>query len=300
MYDAQRPRGPGSRSARARVHPASQPAGRLSEVSLTTQMSIVDFHNHVIPGVDDGASNDDEAAAALRAFLAHDTRQIVATPHVNGSLTLRREAIEERLREIDAGWARLQIVAREHVPDMRIYRGAEVMLDTPEPDLDDERLRLAGTRFALCEYPFMTVPPNSTGVLNRILAAGVTPIIAHPERYVGVNTTCSLPSRWRAAGALLQINAGSISGRYGDHARHNAFALLENGLVDYVCSDFHARGRPSTTGAGTILTEAGGAEQLELLTVVNPLRMLAGELPLPIAPLHLKLSVKDRLKRWLR
>jgi protein-tyrosine phosphatase len=57
-------------------------------------MAIVDFHNHVIPGVDDGASSDDEAVAALRAFLAHNTRQIIATPHVNGSLTLRRAAIE--------------------------------------------------------------------------------------------------------------------------------------------------------------------------------------------------------------
>ncbi|MGH7464767.1 MAG: CpsB/CapC family capsule biosynthesis tyrosine phosphatase, partial [Longimicrobiales bacterium] len=183
---------------------------------------MVDFHNHVIPGVDDGASSDDEAAAALRAFLAHDTRQIVTTPHVNGSLTLRREAIEARLREIDAGWERLQVIARDHAPDIQIHRGAEVMLDTPEPDLGVERLRLAGTWFALCEYPFMTVPPNSTGVLQRMIAAGVTPIVAHPERYVGVDTKCALPTRWRSAGAFLQINAGSLTGRYGEHARFNA------------------------------------------------------------------------------
>jgi protein-tyrosine phosphatase len=263
-------------------------------------MSIVDFHNHVIPGVDDGASNDAEAAAALRAFLAHNTRQIIATPHVNGSLTLRQEAIEERLREIDAGWDRLQAIAREHAPGMEIHRGAEVMLDTPEPDLSDERLRLAGTHFALCEFPFMTVPPNSTGVLNRMTAAGVTPIIAHPERYVGVDTKCALPLRWRAAGALLQVNAGSVAGRYGEHARFNAFAILENALADYICSDFHSRGRPSTSSAAKLLLEAGGAEQLQLLTIINPSRLLQGELPLPVAPLRLRLGVKDRLRRWMR
>lgn len=263
-------------------------------------MSTVDFHNHVIPGVDDGASNDAEAAAALRAFLAHNTRQIIATPHVNGSLTLRREAIEDRLAEIDAGWERLLVIAREHAPDMEIHRGAEVMLDTPELDLTDERLRLAGTRFALCEFPFMTVPPNSTGVLNRMAAAGITPIIAHPERYVGVDAKCTLPLRWRAAGALLQVNAGSLTGRYGEQARFNAFAILENALADYLCSDFHSRGRPSTSGAAKLLTEAGGSEQLQLLTAVNPSRLLAGEMPLPVAPLRLRMGVKDRLRRWMR
>jgi protein-tyrosine phosphatase len=263
-------------------------------------MSTVDFHNHVIPGVDDGATDDAEAAAALRAFLAHNTRQIIATPHVNGSLTLRPDAIAERLAEIDAGWERLLKVAAEHAPDIQLHRGAEVMLDTPEPDLSDQRLRLAGTRFALCEYPFMTVPPNSTGVLNRILDAGITPIIAHPERYVGVDPKCALPLRWRAAGALLQVNAGSVTGRYGEQARFNALAILENALADYICSDFHSRGRPSTSGAAKLLNDAGGSEQLQLLTAVNPARLLQGEMPLPVAPLRLRLGVKDRLRRWMR
>lgn len=263
-------------------------------------MAIIDFHNHVIPGVDDGASDGAECAAALRAFLAQDTRQIVATPHLNGSLTLRPSALEERLHEIDEGWKRLEVVAREHAPAMQVHRGAEVMLDTPELVLRDARLRLAGTHFVLCEYPFMTVPPNSTGVLDRMVSAGVTPIIAHPERYVGVDTRGVLPRRWKAAGALLQVNAGSLTGRYGDHARANAFALLEHGMVDYVCSDYHARGRPATAGARRTLSEAGGDEQLELLMEVNPQRMLEGQLPLPMSPLHLKLSVKERLRRWLR
>ena len=146
----------------------------------------------------------------------------------------------------------------------------------------------------------MTVPPNSTGVLNRMAAAGITPIIAHPERYVGVDAKCTLPLRWRAAGALLQVNAGSLTGRYGEQARFNAFAILENALADYLCSDFHSRGRPSTSGAAKLLTEAGGSEQLQLLTAVNPSRLLAGEMPLPVAPLRLRMGVKDRLRRWMR
>ncbi|HEX6132521.1 MAG TPA: CpsB/CapC family capsule biosynthesis tyrosine phosphatase [Longimicrobiales bacterium] len=263
-------------------------------------MSIVDFHNHVIPGVDDGASDDAEAAAALRAFLAQDTRHIIATPHVNGSLTLRPARLAERLDGIDAGWDRLKAVARQETPEMKLHRGAEVMLDTPDPDLSDERLRLAGTNFALCEFPYMTVPPNSTGVLHRIVATGVTPVIAHPERYVGVDSGCALARQWRAAGALLQVNAGSVTGRYGDAARINALALFEQGLVDYMCSDFHARGRPATAEARAILSDGGGDQQLEQLLQVNPRRLVDGQPPLPVEPLHIRLSVRDRIRRWLR
>ncbi|HEX6308919.1 MAG TPA: CpsB/CapC family capsule biosynthesis tyrosine phosphatase [Longimicrobiales bacterium] len=263
-------------------------------------MSTVDFHNHVIPGVDDGASDDDEAAAALRAFLAQDTRQIIATPHVNGSLTLRPRLLAERLEGIDAGWERLKVIAREQVPAITIHRGAEVMLDTPDLDLSDERLRLAGTSFVLCEFPYMTVPPNSTGVLQRMVDMGMIPVIAHPERYVGVDTGCVLARQWRGSGALLQVNAGSITGRYGEQARGNAFALLEQGLADYVCSDFHARGHPATAGARQHLMEAGGEEQVEVLMQVNPQRLLDRQPPLRVAPLHIRLTVRDRIRRWLR
>jgi protein-tyrosine phosphatase len=217
-------------------------------------MSIVDFHNHVIPAVDDGASNEEECAEALHAFLAQDTRQIIATPHVSGSLTLRPASMQARLAEIDAGWERLRAVAQEHAPEMTVHRGAEVMLDTPEPDLSDVRLRLAGTRFALCEYPYMTVPPNSAGVLQYLLTAGVTPIIAHPERYAGVDGSCALPQRWRAAGALLQVNAGSITGRF--HLQRLPFARP---AVDGPRAPHSAGGRRSRSDRSAHVREPGSA-----------------------------------------
>ncbi|HUF52038.1 MAG TPA: CpsB/CapC family capsule biosynthesis tyrosine phosphatase [Longimicrobiales bacterium] len=261
---------------------------------------IVDFHNHVIPAVDDGASDDAEAAAALEALSAHGVVQLVATPHVDGSLTLRPDALRERLTVIDAGWARLSaLVARTGA--LRVRRGAEVMLDTPEPDLSDARLRLDGGRFALVEYPFMTVPPQSVRVIDFLLHAGVTPIIAHPERYAGITPAVTLPAAWRDAGAYLQVNAGSLTGRYGEQPRAHAFALLERGLVDYLCSDYHARGRPAITSARNLLIELNGAEQAALLMSVNPRRMLNGEAPIPVPPWRPKQGVWERLRRrWAR
>jgi protein-tyrosine phosphatase len=259
----------------------------------------VDFHNHVMPGVDDGAMDDAEAAAALQAFLDAGFTRIVATPHIDGSLTLRPDALAGRLREIDAGWDRLIRIVREQYSGLQVLRGAEIMLDTPEPDLSDARLRLAGGAYALVEYPYMTVPPHSAGVLRTIIAAGTTPIIAHPERYAGVTPESVLAREWRGAGALLQLNAGSLTGRYGPQPRSNALGLLEQGLADYICSDYHARGRISFDGARRTLIELGGAEHAELLMSVNPRRLLAGQPPIPVPPLRLRLGTWQRLRRWL-
>lgn len=266
---------------------------------MTNAAGIIDFHNHVIPGVDDGASDDVEAAFALRSLAEQGVTHVVATPHVEGSLTLRRHGLERRLVELDNGWAALLRVAAEQAPELVLHRGAEVMLDTPEPDLSDPRLRLAGGTFVLVEYPFMMVPPHSGAAISAIIRAGFTPIVAHPERYTGVRDAV-LPGQWRAHGARLQVNAGSVTGRYGPQAKENAMALLERGLVDYLCTDYHARGRPSVQGARALLAELGAAEQADLLTIVNPRRLLDGEPPLQLEPIRVRRSMLNRLQKWLR
>lgn len=263
-----------------------------------TETQLIDFHNHLIPGVDDGAVDDAEAVAALHAFADQDVLTIIATPHVQGSLGAAEMA--ERLAEIDAGWARLVELGLRQFPQLALHRGAEVMLDTPRPELTDERLRLDGGSFVLVEFPFMAVPPNSAGAIQAIAAGGLVPIVAHPERYSGVTPESQLPAQWRGSGALLQINAGSLTGRYGPQARANALALLERGVVDYLCSDYHARGRPSTQAARKILVEMDAAEQADLLTAVNPRRLLAGERPIPVPQLRIRKGFMGKLKEWLR
>jgi protein-tyrosine phosphatase len=261
---------------------------------------LVDFHNHLIPGVDDGAADDAEARAGLDALWAQGVRAVVATPHVDGSLTHRQEELERRLLELDEGWRRLRDAAVPLYPELVLKRGAEVMLDTPHPDLSDERLRLAGGQYVLVEYPFMMVPPQSSRVLDHIVAAGHIPIIAHPERYVNVTPSSVLPQEWRDHRALLQINAGSITGRYGPQARANALSLLQRGLADFMCSDYHARGVPETRSAYAALTELEAVQHAELLLKVNPRRMLDGALPIPVPPLSIERSLGARVRRWFR
>ncbi|HSJ24506.1 MAG TPA: CpsB/CapC family capsule biosynthesis tyrosine phosphatase, partial [Longimicrobiales bacterium] len=167
-----------------------------------------DFHNHLIPGVDDGATDEAESEAALVALVAQGVSALVATPHVSGWLTLR-PGIADWLRDVDSGWARLESVAARH-GGVRVMRGAEIALDSPDLDVSDPRLRLNGGDFVLVEFAGMTVPPNSDSVLRRLRDSGVVPVLAHPERYAGLRNRPDLPGLWRDSGALLQVNAGSV------------------------------------------------------------------------------------------
>ena len=260
--------------------------------------SLLDFHNHLMPGVDDGAADEAEARSGLDALWAQGVRTVVATPHVEASLTRHDSELQRRLTELDEGWRRLQDAVAGRYHELVLKRGAEVMLDTPELDLSEERLRLAGGQYVLVEYPFMMVPPQSSRVLDHIRAGGYVPIVAHPERYANLTTTSELPQEWREHGALLQVNAGSITGRYGPQARANVLSLLQRGFADFMCSDYHSRGVPATSSAYAALAELAATEHADLLMSVNPHRMLNGEMPLPVPPLSIERSFTERVRRW--
>src|SRR5690606_17562821 len=140
------------------------------------------------------------------------------------------------------------------------------------------------------EFPFMTVPPNSQEVLARLREGGWTPVLAHPERYAGVDSISGIARVWREAGAVLQVNAGSLLGCYGDPVRRRATALLEWGCVGCIASDYHARGRVRVADVAAFLAAQGAAEQGELLMKVNPKRILDGKPPIPVAPVRLRRS----------
>jgi protein-tyrosine phosphatase len=247
---------------------------------------MIDFHNHLVPGVDDGAADLDQAREALAVMRAQGVRVVVTTPHVRASQAHDATGLEAFLARVDAAHEELRAMAAAEFPDVRVERGHEVMLDTPHPDLADPRLRLAGTRFALVEFPFMNVPPGAPQVIFDLKMAGWQPVIAHPERYANVDAELTGPEEWKRVGALLQVNGGSLMGRYGSEAREIAWKLLEQGMADYLCSDYHARGGCWIAEPVEMLVGAGGAEQARLLTEINPARLLEGRAPEPVPPLE--------------
>lgn len=256
-------------------------------------MPIVDFHNHLMPAVDDGAQSVDESREALQAFAADGVGVVITTPHVDASVSLRADEFKQRLAELDEAFGALQNTARE-LGNIRVERGVELLLDVPEPDLSDPRVRLGGGRFFLMEFPFMMVPPQSPRVIRSISSTGYTPIIAHPERYNGFGSDIELAGQWKQNGGLLQVNGGSLLGRYGAEPRRIALDLLQRGWVDYICSDYHARGKPLVADYRALLESMDAMEQAHTLMQTNPARVLDGLPPLPVAP------VRNRKTIWTR
>ncbi|MGI9628012.1 MAG: hypothetical protein ACR2QM_14335, partial [Longimicrobiales bacterium] len=106
---------------------------------------------------------------------------------------------------------------------------------------------------------------------------------------------------WKDAGAFLQGNYGSLIGRHGGGARTTIQRLIEEGLLDYLSSDFH--GRPEYDlfiGPGReAMEELGAGTALELLGAINPRRLFDGEPPLPVPTVALERGLIGKLKEWL-
>src|SRR5690606_33872383 len=223
--------------------------------------------------------------AALAALRAAGAVHVVTTPHVDGSLTRRADALEQRLEALDAAWTALAALAAEHEPGLRLERGAEVMLDVPTPQLDDPRLRIAGGPFVLVEFPHRILPPQSANTLARLAQQGWIPLVAHPERYASLGDELEPIGAWRRVGAYLQVNGPALLGRFGPRVRANALTLL-------------ARGEPRLAEYRQALTEQLGSEHAELLLSVNPARIARGEPPVPVPAARPRRRVWSSMFSW--
>ncbi|MBA4159546.1 MAG: hypothetical protein H0X65_19030 [Gemmatimonadetes bacterium] len=256
---------------------------------MSTGPALVDIHNHLIPGVDDGARSMDEAMAALAAMHEQGVRRLAATPHLDAELTHRPQALHERLARIDAAWESFRAAAVERFPDVEIARGNEIMLDVPRVVLTDARVRLGGGTAVLVEFPRLFVPAGSTDALYRIQLEGYRAVVAHPERYVNVGSSdLSLVDQWCRTGAVMAVNAGSLMGGFGPAAQSTAREMLRRGWAHVIGSDYHARAgrRPLLLRAAyDDLVRVGGEEQARLLLSVNPGRLMDGEAPIAVPPL---------------
>lgn len=269
---------------------------------MTGSDAVADLHSHLVPAVDDGARSIDDALEGIGRMVAAGVGRIVTTPHLDASLGRDARRFGARMEQVDEAFARLREAVADAHPEVRLDRGHEVMLDDPFPDLSDARLRLAGTRFVLVEWPRLRIPPSTPEVVARIRSQGWIPLIAHPERYASILRDFQVVGAWRNAGACLQMNHGSLLGRYGDTVQDAAFRLLEGGWVDVLSSDFHARPHLAhfVDEARTWFADRGHDAIFHLLTCANPARILADEHPDAVPSFTVDRGFWERFKGLLR
>lgn len=206
----------------------------------------IDLHNHLVPGVDDGTANVEESLVALRALYAEGVRTLVATPHLLVPRLVTDGAIGRELDLQRRAYERLLDVASRQIELPALGLGQEIWA----PDAASLRrvlsrtdIGLDGSRAMLVEFGF-ELQGTHLDVVEAAVAGGRRIVIAHPERYTYLpgHAPLDVMRRWRDAGALLQVNAGSFGGYYRDHRPGSdtlAWALLAEGMVDVIGTDHH-------------------------------------------------------------
>jgi protein-tyrosine phosphatase len=236
---------------------------------------VIDLHSHVLPGLDDGAADVDEALAICRAAAADGIEVLAATPHV------RAHDYPTTPEQMEAAFASLSAAAGGIV---RLVPGGELDLEELRRPVDElRRFALAGNpRYLLIETPYLGWPLDISDRFFELRASGITPVLAHPERNTDVQQRPELLEPLVATGTLVQVTAGSVDGRLGRRARDCAAALLARDLVHLFASDGHG---PSVRAIGMrAAADTLGDEDLARWLTVDIPRAIVDDTKLPPRP----------------
>jgi len=238
---------------------------------------LVDIHSHLLWGLDDGAATFEESLAMLRLATSSGTTHIVATPHINEFFHFDPNAAPEmihRLREAAQDSAQIHLGA-----ELRLdYENLQRVLANPALHTIDHG------SYLLVEFSEF-VPPAAGEVLKRLLMAGITPVIAHPERNTWLQKKPELLREWTNWNCVLQLTAQSVLGEMGREAKECSWRLIEMGLAHVVASDSHdtLKRPPRLDEAYRLVSRKWGKACAERLFVTNPLAIIEDEL-LPLEP----------------
>jgi protein-tyrosine phosphatase len=241
---------------------------------------MVDIHCHILPETDDGAISLEESVAMCRAAAADGITTIVATPHMfNGVYaTPDKETINQKIAMVMRGCGACVNI----VPGGEVRYSYEMIEEAGDPGA---RIRLNGSSYMLLEFPFHSMPPNIEMTIFQILNAGVTPVIAHPERNKKIQEGPAILAHLIERGALAQLDAGSLTGSFGREPQRLAQRIIEAGLAHFIATDAHHqdRRRPVLSKAAAIAADWGGEEYARAMVEANP-EALVNDRAIPFHP----------------
>lgn len=238
---------------------------------------MIDIHTHILPGVDDGLQSIGEALLVAEDAASQGVSVLVATPHLrwHGRQALRVTQIREGSEELNA------LVQAKGIP-VEVLPGCEIPLeaDLPERLESGERVSLGGSGHAvLVEPSWEAWPPFGKAVVQSLLDAGWTVVLAHPERYGYFQRQLPLLEELVQMGVHLQVSTGSlIPGKSTPAAARCAYELMERRLVSVVASDCHGvnHRRCDMGEAAELLQRTYGRHVAQMLTTRVPRALLRG------------------------
>lgn len=232
---------------------------------------MIDLHTHILPGVDDGASDLEMSLAMGRFGVEQGLSVIAATPHFYE--VPNWAFVQEKVCELQKHFEENQI-------PLKLVAGAELFLDLEILEMHTSEIPTYGGngKFCLIEFPLRQVPIYVEQVLFSLQTKGITPVIAHPERYLQVIEDPNLILEWIRQGCVIQLNAGSILGRFGSKIQETAEIMLTHEMVHLVGSDAHGfeRRRLNLPDASQVLSDLLSPDKSLELVQTNPQAILDG------------------------
>ena len=236
---------------------------------------MIDLHCHLLPGIDDGPETLDEAIALAAHAVKSGITYAVVTPHVHVG------RYENDLPSIRRDLAAFQSeLDRRNIP-LQLGLGGEIRIGPEIIDMVAQaRVPFLGERdgyrIMLLEFPHGHVPVGSDKFAAWMLKNRIRPLIAHPERNRQIMDDVNKLTPFVTMGCMLQLTAGSVEGRFGEHARERAMDLLARGWVSVLASDAHnLEHRPPELEPGRkAAAQIVGEEQSWKLVRETPLSIL--------------------------
>lgn len=253
---------------------------------------VIDLHCHILPGIDDGAPNLEESIAMAAASVADGITVAACTPHIYPGL------YENDAKGIRAARLKLQRELDARRIGLKLVDGADTHL---VPDvLDGVRSgripTLNGSRYLLLEPPHHVAPPHFEAAVFALIAAGIVPVLTHPERLTWFEHHYAAFARLAQRGAWIQVTAAALIGDFGKGPRRAGERLLDDGLVHILATDAHgATQRPPKLAAGRdAAAKRVGRDEAEHMVSTRPRGILSNADPMTLPQLPAFAARKPR------
>ncbi len=235
----------------------------------------IDIHCHCLPGVDDGANDMETCIAMLSQAYEDGIRHIIVTPHFHYRRgNVKKDHILEVLEEVKQ-------TVKPLFPDLELYAGNELYYSSHLVEVleKDEVNTMADSKYVLIEFSPETDYVTIRNAMLQLQTFGYWPILAHVERYFCLIKKPDLAIELAHMGVYLQVNAGSIVGKYGWNIKRCLKKLFLGGYVSFVATDAHdTKHRTQELSAcAAVLEKKWGTGMVEQWLWNNPQAILKKE-----------------------
>ena len=196
---------------------------------------MIDFHNHVLPDLDDGSKSMEMTLNMLKTASEQGITTIINTVHFQHPKMEGKNTDYEYVKDLRDTVLK---EAKNQNIEIDIKLAAEVYYLPNLCDLINNPL-LTINNYMLVEFPMMIMPENYLDTFFNLKLKGITPILAHPERYRSFQEDIDKLQKCIDMDIILQIDAGSIVGHFGKQTKDMALKMLSKGYCHIIGSDSH-------------------------------------------------------------